>query len=154
MSESNIPGTIASFDPVKGFGVISTDDGRELRFDVGICRFGDPQVGEAVSIEIGPSRLGGERVAWVDRRQGRRVARASIAPPSIPPSNDALVELISRSEGLDRELLEELVRRRAVAFRTQRSVFELIEKVDKAAAGGDKLDLAAELRELYAHLSA
>jgi cold shock CspA family protein len=152
MTDNAITGTISRFDPVQGFGVITADDGQELRFDVGICRFGDPRVGEAVRFQLGPSRLGGQRVAWVERAQARRVARASVAPPTLPPTDAALLELLSTSDGPVRELLEELVRRRATHFRTLRGLYDAILRADGCKTPADAAELAGDLRDLYASL--
>jgi cold shock CspA family protein len=150
-----ISGTISSFDPVQGFGVITTNDGRELRFDVGVCRFGDPRVGENVRFEMGPSRLGGERVAWVERQQNQRVARASVAPPATPTiSNDALLALLSTSDGATRDLLEELVRRRATQFRTAQTLGKIIERLERCKKVDDYKEVTAALQDLYASIGA
>jgi cold shock CspA family protein len=156
---TSVNGTISVFDRVQGFGVITTSEGRELRFDVGVCRFGDPRVGEAVRFQIGPSRLGGERVVWVERPQAGRLARASIAPAAAPLADAVLHEAVSRADGSERALLEELVRRRTLDFRARRALWAAIEHLEALAGGGQKAApaeveaIVAELREVYLDLS-
>jgi cold shock CspA family protein len=145
-----IAGKILRFDPVKGFGALTADDGRELPFDVGICRFTDPRPGEVVRFQLGPSRLGGERVVWVERADdARRLARATMPPPAATLADEALMAAVAASDGDLRLALEELVRRRATHFRVQHELTRLLEKFETCRTAADISAVIGELRELW-----
>ena len=150
MSDTIFAGTISGFDRMQGFGLITTSDGRELRFDVGVCRFTDPRVGEEVRLELGPSRLGGERVAWVERTRAQRLARASTAPPRASVSDLALVEMIGAADKPLRDLLQELLYRRSAHFRAHHTLGAILERVARTRGDVSIDELVAELRALQA----
>jgi hypothetical protein len=58
MVDDLLYGRVTSFRREQGFGVITLDDGREIRFDASDCTM-VPEVGEAVQLHVGPARWGG-----------------------------------------------------------------------------------------------
>lgn len=53
-----LSGRVTSFRREQGFGVITLDDGRDIKFDAHICTL-QPEEGVAVQVRIAPARWGG-----------------------------------------------------------------------------------------------
>ncbi|HEY0189720.1 MAG TPA: hypothetical protein VGC42_01270 [Kofleriaceae bacterium] len=51
-------GRVTSFRREQGFGVITLDDGRDVKFDASACTM-IPEEGATVRLKIGPARWGG-----------------------------------------------------------------------------------------------
>jgi|SRR5882724_7572587 len=58
MVDDLISGRVTSFRREQGFGVITLDDGRDVKFDASACTM-VPEQGAAVRLRIGPARWGG-----------------------------------------------------------------------------------------------
>lgn len=58
MSEPLLVGRVTRFRKEQGFGVITLEDGRDVKFDVATCTM-VPEEGDAVRLRIGPARWGG-----------------------------------------------------------------------------------------------
>lgn len=58
MMDELLNGRVTSFRREQGFGVITLDDGREIKFDAHICKM-LPEEGAAVQLRIAPARWGG-----------------------------------------------------------------------------------------------
>ncbi len=58
MTDDLLGGHVTSFRIEQGFGVITLDDGREVKFDASICKM-VPEEGAAVQLRVGPARWGG-----------------------------------------------------------------------------------------------
>ena len=58
MADDLLSGQVTSFRIEQGFGVITLDDGREVKFDASICKM-VPEEGAAVQLRVGPARWGG-----------------------------------------------------------------------------------------------
>jgi cold shock CspA family protein len=55
-----VSGRITSFRREQGFGVITLDDGTQVKFDAGICnKMQIPEEGAAVRLRVGPAKWGG-----------------------------------------------------------------------------------------------
>jgi len=58
MADDLLSGHVTSFRREQGFGMITLDDGREVKFDASICKM-VPEEGTAVQLRVGPARWGG-----------------------------------------------------------------------------------------------
>ncbi|HEX2690710.1 MAG TPA: hypothetical protein VHN14_29040 [Kofleriaceae bacterium] len=58
MADDLLSGRVTSFRREQGFGVITLDDGRDVKFDASACTM-VPEEGAAVLLRIGPARWGG-----------------------------------------------------------------------------------------------
>lgn len=58
MVDDLLSGRVTSFRREQGFGVITLDDGRDIKFDASDCTM-VPEEGAAVRLRIGPARWGG-----------------------------------------------------------------------------------------------
>jgi cold shock CspA family protein len=58
MVDDLVPGRVTAFQRQQGFGVITLDDGRAVKFDASICTM-VPEEGAAVRLRIGPAKWGG-----------------------------------------------------------------------------------------------
>jgi cold shock CspA family protein len=58
MADDLLPGRVTSFRREQGFGVITLDDGRDVKFDAHVCQ-GVPEEGTAVLLRVGPAKWGG-----------------------------------------------------------------------------------------------
>lgn len=83
-------GTIVDFNPNGGFGRVRLDDGRELPFDVDKCERGRPDVGVAVEVETGESRMGGERVVRLNVRTTKQRGKCLGVICSVYPDDKAV----------------------------------------------------------------
>jgi len=58
MVDDLLSGRVTSFRREQGFGVITLDDGRDVKFDASICTM-VPEEGAPVRLRVGPARWGG-----------------------------------------------------------------------------------------------
>src|SRR5690349_16431207 len=58
MVDDLLSGRVTSFRREQGFGVITLDDGRDVKFDASDCTM-VPEEGAAVRLRVGPARWGG-----------------------------------------------------------------------------------------------
>lgn len=83
MSTDLLAGRITSFRREQGFGTITLDDGRELKFDASICTM-VPEEGAAVRVRVGPAKWGGgEKAVHVEPVES---ADSFLAAPKARPT--------------------------------------------------------------------
>ena len=58
MVDELLCGRVTAFRREQGFGVITLDDGRDIKFDASDCTM-VPEVGESVQLRVGPAKWGG-----------------------------------------------------------------------------------------------
>jgi cold shock CspA family protein len=79
MVDELISGHVTSFRREQGFGVITTDDGRDVKFDASACTM-VPEEGAPVRLRVGPARWGGGVKALHVEPPASAVLRAATAP--------------------------------------------------------------------------
>jgi cold shock CspA family protein len=79
MADDLLRGHVTSFRREQGFGVITLDDGREVKFDASICKM-VPEEGTAVQLRVGPARWGGGLKALHVEPGGSPALFAAAAP--------------------------------------------------------------------------
>lgn len=94
-----LKGRIATFTKEQGFGTVELEDGRKLPFDVTACPT-VPEQDREVFCEIGVSRLGREKITYLELVGGAE--EEATAGPALLPWREALKKL--RAEGLLRTL--------------------------------------------------
>ena len=83
-------GTVVDFDDVKGYGEVSTDDGRRLFFHCAAIADGSRSiaVGAEVAFQVAPGHGGRWEAASVVRlapQAGEEPSGSPVAPPPPPP---------------------------------------------------------------------
>src|SRR6185295_7115306 len=74
MVDDLLYGRVTSFRREQGFGVITLDDGRDVKFDASNCTM-IPEEGAAVRLRVGPARWGGgEKALHVEPRGSATLA--------------------------------------------------------------------------------
>jgi len=84
-------GRVTSFRREQGFGVITLEDGRAVKFDASNCKM-VPEEGAPVQLRIAPAKWGGGFKALHVEPGGAVAAFAAAAPPSI----DQLIAALQR----------------------------------------------------------
>lgn len=82
MVDDLLSGRVTSFRREQGFGVITLDDGRDVKFDASACTM-VPEEGAAVRLRIGPARWGGGIKALHVEPKGSSTLFVPLAPPSL-----------------------------------------------------------------------
>jgi len=77
-----LSGRVTSFRREQGFGVITLDDGRDVKFDASACTM-VPEEGTAVRLRIAPARWGGGFKAVHVEECGSTLFVAAQSPPSL-----------------------------------------------------------------------
>jgi cold shock CspA family protein len=111
MVDDLLSGRVTSFRREQGFGVITLDDGRDVKFDASDCTM-VPEEGAVVRLRIGPARWGGGIKALHVEPKGSSTLRV----PSSPPSLDEQIAALQREHlvgGLSEHVMAELVGRAA-----------------------------------------
>jgi cold shock CspA family protein len=68
MVDDLLSGRVTSFRREQGFGVITLDDGRDIKFDASACTM-IPEEGAPVRLRVGPAKWGGgEKALHVEPR--------------------------------------------------------------------------------------
>lgn len=80
MVEDLLSGRVTAFRREQGFGVITLDDGRDVKFDASACTM-VPEEGAVVRLRIGPARLGGIKALHVEPR-----GSSKLVVPASPPA--------------------------------------------------------------------
>lgn len=107
MADDLLSGRVTSFRREQGFGVITLDDGRDVKFDASICK-GVLEEGAAVQLRIGPARWGGGFKALHVEARGSSMLQ-------VPPTPLTLDEQIAMLQGehlisaLSEHVMEQLV---------------------------------------------
>jgi cold shock CspA family protein len=91
MVDDLLHGRVTSFRREQGFGVITLDDGRDVKFDASACTM-IPEEGASVRLRIGPARWGGGfKALHVEARGSSR-----LFVPAPPPSLDLQIAALQR----------------------------------------------------------
>jgi cold shock CspA family protein len=91
MVDDLLTGRVTSFRREQGFGVITLDDGRDVKFDASDCTM-IPEEGAAVRLRVGPARWGGgEKALHVEPR-----GSSTLLVPAEPPSLDQQIATLQR----------------------------------------------------------
>jgi cold shock CspA family protein len=91
MVDDLLHGRVTSFRREQGFGVITLDDGRDVKFDASNCTM-IPEEGAAVRLRVGPARWGGgEKALHVEPR-----GSSKLMVPAEPPMIDQQIAALQR----------------------------------------------------------
>jgi cold shock CspA family protein len=104
MVDDLLSGRVTSFRRERGFGVITLDDGRDVKFDASDCTM-VPEEGAVVRLRIGPARWGGIKALHVEPR-----GSSTLLVPASPPTLDEQITALQR-EHLVGELSEHVMAR-------------------------------------------
>ena len=89
MVDDLLNGRVTSFRREQGFGVITLDDGRDVKFDASACTM-VPEEGAAVRLRIGPARWGGGFKALHVEARGSSTLLVPAQPPTLDEQIAAL----------------------------------------------------------------
>src|SRR5882724_5264503 len=125
MADDLVCGHVTSFRREQGFGVITLDDGREVKFDASICKM-VPEEGATVQLRVGPARWGGGLKALHVEPGGSSALFAAAAPLTL----DQQIATLQREHlvaALSEHVMAQLVAER---FDGQLSDATLIDVID------------------------
>jgi cold shock CspA family protein len=105
MVDDLLSGRVSSFRLEQGFGVITLDDGRDVKFDASACTM-VPEEGATVRLRIGPARWGGGIKALHVEPRGS----STLVVPASPPTLDEQIAAL-QSEHLVGALSEHVMAR-------------------------------------------
>jgi cold shock CspA family protein len=91
MVDDLLIGRVTSFRREQGFGVITLDDGRDVKFDASACTM-VPEEGASVRLRIGPARWGGGIKALHVEPRGS----STLLVPAQPPTLDEQIAALQR----------------------------------------------------------
>jgi cold shock CspA family protein len=103
MVDDLLYGRVTSFRREQGFGVITLDDGRDVKFDASNCTM-VPEEGQAVRLRVGPARWGGGFKALHVEPRGS----STLVVPAPSPALDQQIAALQR-EHLAAELSEHVM---------------------------------------------
>ncbi|HEX3758790.1 MAG TPA: hypothetical protein VHW23_08795 [Kofleriaceae bacterium] len=89
MVDDLLSGRVTSFRREQGFGVITLDDGRDVKFDASDCTM-VPEEGATVRLRIGPARWGGGIKALHVEPRGSTTLWVPASPPTLDEQIAAL----------------------------------------------------------------
>src|SRR5258705_864730 len=89
MVDDLLNGRVTSFRREQGFGVITLDDGRDVKFDASACTM-VPEEGAAVRLRIGPAKWGGGFKALHVEARGSSILLVPAQPPTLDEQIAAL----------------------------------------------------------------
>jgi cold shock CspA family protein len=89
MVDDLLYGRVTSFRREQGFGVITLDDGRDVKFDASNCTM-IPEEGAAVRLRVGPARWGGGEKALHVEPRGSSTLLVQPEPPTLDQQIAAL----------------------------------------------------------------
>jgi cold shock CspA family protein len=125
MVDDLLSGRVTSFRREQGFGVITLDDGRDVKFDASACTM-VPEEGATVQLRVGPARWGGGIKALHVEPRGS----STLFIPQDPPTLDQQIAALQREHlvaGLSEQVMSELV---ADAFGGELGDATLLEVID------------------------
>jgi cold shock CspA family protein len=129
MVDDLLSGRVTSFRREQGFGVITLDDGRDVKFDASACTM-IPEEGAAVRLRIGPARWGGGfKALHVEPR-----STSTLFVPAAPPTLDEQIAALQR-EHLVSALSEHVMAQLVANGLGGRSEPPLIDVLDAYYAG-------------------
>jgi len=106
MSEELLTGRVTQFRKEQGFGVITLDDGRDVKFDASACTM-VPEEGDSVRLRVAPAKWGGGfKALHVEPVSSGR------APTPLPISLDQQIALLQGEHlvaGLSEKVMARLV---------------------------------------------
>jgi cold shock CspA family protein len=83
MADDLLSGRVTSFKREQGFGVITLDDGRAVKFDASACTM-VPEEGAAVMLRVGPARWGGGfKALHVEEPRGSSILFPAAGAPTL-----------------------------------------------------------------------
>ena len=91
MVDDLLSGRVTAFRREQGFGVITLDDGRDVKFDASDCKI-VPEEGAVVRLRIGPARWGGGMKALHVEPRGS----STLFVPKSPPTLDEQIAAMQR----------------------------------------------------------
>jgi hypothetical protein len=125
MTTDLVPGRITSFRREQGFGMITLDDGTEVKFDAGICTM-VPEEGAAVRLRTGPAKWGGGlKALFVELAEAPAVALAAR-----PRTLEDLLAAVQREHlvnALTESLMDEIVAQRFGGQPEAGTILELLD---------------------------
>jgi hypothetical protein len=89
MADDLLSGRVTSFRREQGFGVITLDDGRDVKFDASNCTM-VPEEGAVVRLRVGPARWGGGFKALHVEPRGSSTLFVTMGPPTLDQQIAAL----------------------------------------------------------------
>lgn len=89
MVDDLLSGRVTSFRREQGFGVITLDDGRDVKFDASNCTM-IPEEGAAVRLRVGPAKWGGGFKALHVEPRGSSRLMVPVSPPTLDQQIAAL----------------------------------------------------------------
>jgi cold shock CspA family protein len=104
-----VSGRITSFRLEQGFGIITLDDGTQVKFDAGICaNMPTPEEGAAVRLRVGPAKWGGGlKALYVEPAEVPSFL--GVARPQTLEDQLAAVQREHLVAGLSESIMDELV---------------------------------------------
>ena len=96
MVDELLNGRVTSFRREQGFGVITLDDGRDVKFDASACTM-VPEEGAIVRLRVGPARWGGGFKALHVEPRGS----STLFVPAVPAMLGAQLASLERGEPID-----------------------------------------------------
>jgi cold shock CspA family protein len=114
MVDDLLYGRVTSFRREQGFGVITLDDGRDIKFDASDCTM-VPSEGDAVQLRVGPARWGGGlKALQVEEAPARGAAPRASSTLAVPPATlEQQIAALQREHlvsGLSEHVMAQLVR--------------------------------------------
>ncbi|HEU4735176.1 MAG TPA: hypothetical protein VFT22_45105 [Kofleriaceae bacterium] len=106
MVDDLLSGRVTSFRREQGFGVITLDDGRDVKFDASACTM-VPEEGASVRLRVGPAKWGGGIKALHVEPRGS----STLFVPPDPPTLDQQIAALQREHlvaGLSEQVMTEL----------------------------------------------
>lgn len=93
MVDDLLSGRVTSFRREQGFGVITLDDGRDVKFDASNCNCTMvPEEGAAVRLRVGPARWGG----GIKALHVEPIGSSTLFVPTEPPTLDQQIAALQR----------------------------------------------------------
>src|SRR4051812_42876894 len=125
MADDLLAGRVTSFRREQGFGVITLDDGRDVKFDASCCTM-VPEEGAAVQLRVGPARWGGGFKALHVEPRGSSILFVASGPLTLD-QQIAMLQGEHLVGALSEQVMEQLV---AEVFRGQIGDATLIDVID------------------------
>jgi cold shock CspA family protein len=125
MVDDLLTGRVTAFRREQGFGVITLDDGRDVKFDASACTM-VPEEGAVVRLRVGPARWGGGFKALHVEPRGS----STLFVPAGPPTLDQQIAALQREHlvgALSEHVMAQLV---AEAFAGKLDDAALIDVID------------------------
>ncbi len=160
MTTDLVSGRITSFRREQGFGMITLDDGTQVKFDSGICTM-VPEEGAMVRLRTGPAKWGGGLKALYVELADAPAVREAARPQTL----EDLLAAVQREHlvsGLTESIMDEIVAQRFGGQPEAGTILELLDAYytgdpDRAKSDGylrRDVGLPAETDDVLAELAA